>query len=79
MRGAGGAADGARFADGAASASQKAAGMVDVLTDKVGVLVRDFQQKTVELPRDDPDVFIKLVRVQGWFLENLERRLNAAR
>lgn len=72
-------AAGARFSDGAASASRKAAEMVDVLSDKLGALVRDFQQKTVELPRDDPDVFIKLVRVQGWFLENLERRLNAAR
>lgn len=75
----GGAAEGARYVDGAAAASRKAAEMVDVLSDKVGVLVREFQQKTVALPRDDPDIFIRLVRVQGWFLENLERRLNAAK
>mmetsp|Transcript_6770 Transcript_6770/g.16329 ORF Transcript_6770/g.16329 Transcript_6770/m.16329 type:complete len:547 (-) Transcript_6770:65-1705(-) len=74
-----GGGDGARFADGAASASRMAAEMVDVLSDKVGLLVRDFQHKTVELPKDDPDIFIKLVRVQGWFLENLERRINTAR
>lgn len=70
---------GARFADGAASASRKAAEIVLILSDKVALLVRDFQQQTVEVPRDDADVFIKLVRVQGWFLECLQRRLNTAR
>lgn len=70
---------GAKYADGAASASRKAAEIVLVLSDKVGLLVRDFQQKTVEVPRDDADVFLKLVRVQGWFLECLERRINSAR
>ena len=70
---------GATYADGAASASRKAAEIVLLLSDKVGRLVRDFQQKTVEVPRDDADVFLKLVRVQGWFLEGLERRINTAR
>ena len=67
------------YADGAAGTSRKAAEMVDVLSDKVGALVRDFQQKTLEISRDDPDFFVRLVRVQGWFLEGLERRINACR
>jgi xanthine dehydrogenase small subunit len=37
----------------AASASRKAAEIVLLLSDTVGLLVRDFQQKTVEVPRDD--------------------------
>ena len=29
--------------------------------------------------RQDPDYFMKSLRLQGWFVDNLERQLNASR
>ena len=55
------------------------AGLSDTLIERVRELIRDFQGKTVALSRTDADYFMKLLRLQAWFLENLERRLGVGR
>ena len=64
---------------GAAAAVERAVGLSDTLIERVRELIRDFQGKTVALSRTDADYFMKLLRLQAWFLENLERRLGVGR
>ena len=54
---------------GAAAAVERAVGLSDTLIERVRELIRDFQGKTVALSRTDADYFMKLLRLQAWFLE----------
>ena len=59
--------------------SQAAAAISDWLAERLGELTRDFQASAMQQSRQDPDFFMKSLRLQGWFVDNLERQLNSSR
>lgn len=72
-------ARGASFMRGASASAQKAAELTDRLGERLGELTRDFQARSVAQSRQDPEYFVKTLRLQGWFVDNLERRVAACR
>jgi hypothetical protein len=64
---------------GATAASLAAAAISDWLAERLGELTRDFQARAMQQSRQDPDYFMKSLRLQGWFVDNLERQLNGSR
>ena len=62
-----------------ATAASQAAAISDWLAERLGELTRDFQARAMQQSRQDPDYFMKSLRLQGWFVDNLERQLNGSR
>ena len=69
----------AAFMRGTSAASQAAAGVSDWLAERLGGLTRDFQARAMQQLRQDPEYFMKSLRLQGWFVDNLECELNTSR
>ena len=72
-------ARGASFMRGASSAAQRAAELTDRLGERLGELTRDFQARAMAQSRQDPEYYMKTLRLQGWFVDNVERRVAACR
>ena len=67
------------FMRGTSAACQAAAAISDWLAERLGELTRDFQARAMQQSRQDPEYFMKSLRLQGWFVDNLERQLNSSR
>ena len=63
------------FGEGAAAASAASTELSDRLAERLNELVREFQRKTLQLNRADADVYMRMLQLQSWFLESLDRRL----
>jgi len=64
---------------GAAAAAAAAVTESDQLAARLHELMRDFTTKTMALSRSDGDLLRKVLRLQSWFLEAVERRVVAGR
>lgn len=53
--------------------------MSDRLAERLNELVRDFQRKTLHLNRADVDIYMRMLQLQSWFLESLDRRIVQSR
>ena len=67
------------FGQGASAAASHATEITDRFAERTTELMREFQRRGLHLNRSDPDLFSKVLNLQSWFLEGLDRRLVQAR
>ena len=63
------------FGHGASVASSSAAEISDRFAERLTELMRDFQRKALQFNRTDPDLYTKVIQLQSWLLEGIDRRL----
>ena len=63
------------FSQGAAAAASSASETADRFGERVTELMREFQRKGMQLNRSDADLYTKVLQLQSWFLEGLDRRV----
>ena len=62
------------FSHGASVAAASSAEVSDRFAERLTELMRDFQRKTLQLQRTDPDLYTKMIQLQSWLLEGIDRR-----
>ena len=63
------------FGHGASSASAAATEVCDRFSERMTELMRDFQRKTLQFNRADPELYTRMIALQSWLLEGIERRV----
>lgn len=63
------------FGHGASTASSAAAEVCDRFSERLTELMRDFQRKTLQFNRTDPELYTRMLQLQSWLLEGIDRRL----
>lgn len=63
------------FGHGASTASASAAEVCDRFSERLTELMRDFQRKTLQFNRTDAELYTKMLQLQSWLLEGIDRRL----
>lgn len=63
------------FGHGASVASSSASEISDRFAERLTELMRDFQRKALQFNRTDPDLYTKMIQLQSWLLEGIDRRL----
>ena len=69
----------AAYGQGASAAAAHAAEISDRFAERVTELMREFQRRGLHLNRADSDLYTKVLQLQSWFLEGLDRRIVQAR
>ena len=67
------------FGQGASAAASHAAETTDRFAERVTELMREFQRRGLQLNRSDADLHTKVLHLQSWFIEGLDRRVVQAR
>ena len=67
------------FGQGASTAASIATEITDRFAERINELMREFQRRGLHLNRADADLHNKVLQLQSWFLESLDRRVVQAR
>lgn len=63
------------YGEGVSAASATATDVSDRFAERLTELMREFQRKTLHINRSDADLYMRMLQLQSWFLESLDRRL----
>jgi dsDNA-binding SOS-regulon protein len=63
------------FGEGVSAAAAGASEVCDRFSERVTELMREFQRKTLHINRADADLYMRMLQLQSWFLESLDRRI----
>ena len=63
------------FAQGVSSASSRASEVCDRFAERADELIREFQRRTLHLNRADSELYTRMIQLQSWFLEGIDRRI----
>jgi len=63
------------FGEGVLAASSSASELCDRFAERITELMREFQRKTLHINRTDADLYMRMLHLQSWFLESLDRRV----
>ena len=67
------------FGQGASASASQATEVTDRFAERVTELMREFQRRGLHLNRADADLYTKVLQLQSWFIEALDRRVVQAR
>ena len=63
------------YGEGVSAAAAGASEVCDRFSERVTELMREFQRKTLHINRADADLYMRMLQLQSWFLESLDRRI----
>eukprot|EP00742_Colponemidia_sp_Colp-10_P006053 GILJ01006478.1.p1 GENE.GILJ01006478.1~~GILJ01006478.1.p1 ORF type:complete len:602 (+),score=134.75 GILJ01006478.1:43-1806(+) len=67
------------FMDGATWMARRCLKQADASAAAIDDVIRDYNRKTVELHRSDPDYSLRLLKLQTWLLDSVEREMLSLR